>query len=279
LAPAGLPDLLAVEIQWRQASRANEPPRRNCADGARESHLGLGAGGGGTLSQTRISVSPRTMRHYWPENLQPSPRPSGQRWATFVRNHAKAMVACDFVVVVTARFRILYVFVVMEVGSRKLLHVNATSHPTSSWTLQQLREAIPSDHGYRWLIHDRSGIFSTDLVGSVDALGVIILRTPVQAPEANAYCERLIDSLRRECLDWFIPLSEKHLRKLVREWSAHYNHGRPHLSLGPGIPDPPRGLLVKQQPGRHIIPYNSLIRKRPILGGLHHEYCFEEVAP
>jgi transposase InsO family protein len=202
-------------------------------------------------------------------------------WTTTDANvgSAKELVqACDFAVAVTARFRILYVFVLMEVGSRKLLHVNVTPHPTSLWTLQQLREAIPSDHGYRWLIHDRCGIFSTDLDRSVDALGVATLRTPVRAPKANAYCERLIGSLRRECLDWFIPLSEKHLRRLVREWSAHYNHGRPHLSLGPGIPDPPRGLPVKQRPGGHIIPNNYLIKKRSILGGLHHEYRLEEVA-
>jgi hypothetical protein len=80
---------------------------------------------------------------------------------TFVHNHAKAIVACDFAVVVTLRFQVLYVFVVMEIGSRKLLHINATAHPTSAWTVQQLR-AIPSDHGYRWLIHDRSGIFSPE---------------------------------------------------------------------------------------------------------------------
>ena len=123
-----------------------------------------------------------------------------------MRNHARAIVACDFVVAVTLRFCILYVFVVMEVGSRKLVHVNATPHPTSSWSLQQLREAIPSDHGYRWLIHDRSGIFSEDLNHSIEPLGIEVLKTPVRAPKANAYCERMIGSLRRECLDWFIPL-------------------------------------------------------------------------
>jgi putative transposase len=136
---------------------------------------------------------------------------------TFVRNHGKAIVACDFAVAVTLRFRILYVFVVMEVGSRRILHVNVTPHPTSSWTLQQLREAIPSDHGYRWLIHDRSGIFSEALDRNVNTFGVAVLKTPIRAPKANAYCERLIGSLRRECLDWFIPLNERH----VRSWPAN----------------------------------------------------------
>ncbi len=132
-----------------------------------------------------ISVSPRTVRAYWPQGQEPTRAPSSQRWMTFVRNHAQTIVACDFVVAVTLRFRILYVFLVMEVGSRKLLCVNATSRPTSSWTLQQLREAIPSDDRYRWLIHDRSRIFSEDLDRSINDLGIEILKTPARAPKAN----------------------------------------------------------------------------------------------
>jgi len=197
-----------------------------------------------------ISVSPRTVRAYWPEDLSPNRGPSSQRWMTFVRNHAQAIVACDFVVAVTLRFRILYVFVVMEVGSRKLLHVNATPHPTSSWTLQQLREAIPSHHRYRWLIHDRSGIFSEDLNHSVETLGIEVLKTPVRAPKANAYCERLIGSLRRECLDWFIPMNERHLRKLAREWAVHYNQGATTQKSGTRHPRPsarPAGHTTNSQ--------------------------------
>src|SRR5690348_11658981 len=150
-----------------------------------------------TGNQLGISVSPRTVPAYWPDELRPN-RSSSQRWMTFVRNRARAIVACDFVVAVTLRFRILYVFLVMEVGSRKLVHVNVTAHP-SSWALQQLREAISSEQAYRWLIHDRSGIFSEGLDRAIENLGVEVLKTPVRAPPANAYCERLIGSLRREC--------------------------------------------------------------------------------
>jgi transposase InsO family protein len=103
-------------------------------------------------------------------------------------------------VAVTARFRVIYVVVLMEVGTRKLVHVNVTAHPTAAWTLQQFREAIPSDHRYRWVIHDRSGIFSRDLDQAVRFLGVQALRTPIGAPKANAYCERLIGTIRRERL-------------------------------------------------------------------------------
>ena len=119
--------------------------------------------------------------------------------------------------------RLLYVFLVMEVGNRRILHCNVTAHPTATWTLQQFREAIPSDHTYRFLIHDRDSIFSAEVDDALAAFGLKILRTPVQAPKANAYCERLIGSMRRECLDWVIPLNEKHLRRILREWVVHYN--------------------------------------------------------
>jgi len=135
-----------------------------------------------------ISLSPRTVAKYIPKPPDRDPRGRGdQRWATFVRNHAEAIVACDFCTAVTATFRTLYVFVVMEVGSRRLLHVNVTAHPTADWTLRQLREALPGGHSYRLLIHDRDSIYSCHLDESITALGVNVLRTPKQAPRANAF--------------------------------------------------------------------------------------------
>jgi hypothetical protein len=115
-----------------------------------------------------------------------------------VRNHAQAIVACDFCVVVTATFRLLYVFVLMEHATRRMLHINVTVHPTAPWTLQQLREAIPSDHSYRFLIHDRDSIFSAQLDQQVRNFGLKVLKTPVRSPQANARCERLLGTLRRE---------------------------------------------------------------------------------
>jgi len=230
----------------------------------------------------RILVSPRTVRSYWPS--QPSPRGTGrtssQDWRTFVHNHAESLVACDFLAAVTARFQVLYVLVVLEVGSRRILHYNVTAHPAPGWTVQQFREAFPSDHSYRFLIHDHDSIFSTEVDAELKSFGLKVLRTPVQAPKANAFCERLIGTVRRECLDYVIPLSEKHLRKTLREWVTHYNQGRPHSALGPGIPADTKARLwrLMSHTRRHELPGDSRITTREILGGLHHEYELERTA-
>jgi transposase InsO family protein len=227
-----------------------------------------------------VFVSPRTVRAYWPPNTnhRGPMRTSSQRWSTFVRNHAKAIVASDFLVSVTAGFRVLYGFVAMEIGSRRILHFNVTQHPTSAWTLQQFREAIPGDHRYRFLIHDRDSIFSAGLDKALSNFGLKVLRTPVQSPKANAYCERLIGTIRRECLDHMIPLSEKHLRKILREWVAHYNRGRPHASLGHGIPESVQKPVVRLRKHRHELPAACRIRVKDVLAGLHHEYSLESEA-
>lgn len=228
------------------------------------------------LLKLGLRVSPRTVGKY----LKRQPRPRGshdQRWSTFVRNHADAIVACDFFVSITARFRILYVFVAMEIGSRRILHFNVTEHPTAEWTLQQLRETLPGDHSYRFLLHDRQGSFSAELDDQVQNLSVRVLRSPVRAPTANAHCERLIGSMRRECLDFVIPIDEWHLRRTLRQWSTHYNSGRPHRALGPGIPEA-RDRKLPLCNRRHKIPVGSRLASKPVLGGLHHEYYWENNA-
>jgi transposase InsO family protein len=232
------------------------------------------------LLKLGLHVSPRTVRKYMPKRRDRSPgtRIQSQRWATFVRNHAQAIVACDFCVAITATFRLLYVFVVMEHASRRLLHVNVTAHPTAEWTLQQLREAVPSDHGFRFLLHDRDSIFSQALDRHIGNLGLRVLQTPPQAPQSNAICERLLGTLRRECLDFLMPLTENHLRRLLNAWRRYYNAGRPHLSLGPGIPQPPLSLPAALQAHRHRISEHQRVEANPILGGLHHEYRLGEKA-
>jgi putative transposase len=138
-----------------------------------------------------------------------------QCWRTFVRNHAQAIEACDFCVVVTATFKRLYVFMVIEHASRKILHTNVTAHPTALWTLQQFRDAIPAEHAYRFLIHDRDAIFSRDLDQRVRHLGLRVLKPSVRSSQAKLLCERLLGKLRRKCLDFLIPLTEHHLRRFL----------------------------------------------------------------
>jgi len=208
----------------------------------------------------------------WPK---PTPgRPRGdQRWSTFLRNHAQAIVACDFFGAITATFRQIYVFVVMHQSSRRLLHFNVTSHPAADWTLQQLRQTFGTDEAFRYLLHDRDSIFSEGLDRSIAALGLRVLKSPPRSPKANALCERLIGTIRRECLDWLIPLSEHHLRSLLKMWAVHYNRSRPHMGLGPGIPDPPApSSRAHIERGRHRLDAGACLRVKSILGGLHHEY-------
>jgi transposase InsO family protein len=269
---------------WRWKSRPGRPPipadlqaliRRMAQDNptwgeeriANELLLKLG-----------LQVSPRTVRKYMPKRVDSGrgKRATSQHWRTFVRNHAQAIVACDFCVVVTATFRLLYVFVVMEHATRRILHCNATAHPTASWTLQQLREAIPAKHAYRFLIHDRDSIFSQQLDQHIRHLGLRVLKTPPRAPQANAICERVLGTLRQECLDLMIPLTEPHLRRILMEWVRHYNAGRPHMSLGPGIPQPPPLLPVTLHAHRHRLLPHLRVVAQSVLGGVHHEYELAE---
>ena len=225
------------------------------------------------LVKLGIRVSPRTVGKYMPR--RPAGQPRGdQRWSTFLKNHAKAILACDFFVTVTATFRMLYVFVVIEHGTRRLAHVNVTAHPSADWTLQQLREVIGDKDGRnKYLIHDRDRIFARHLDDSIRALGVEVLRSPIASPKANSIAERVIGTIRRECLDWMIPMSEVHLRSILREWTSHYNQGRPHSSLGPGVPDPPKECVkVPKSTSRHRLAAGALVLVISVLGGLHREF-------
>jgi putative transposase len=264
------------KLFWRLKSRPGRPPippqlqalirqlaRENPLWGqeriANELRLKLG-----------IEVSPRTVRKYLPHSRRGRPC-GGPNWSTFLRTHARGLLACDFFVAVTANFRLLYVFVVIEHGTRRLLHWNVTRHPSAAWTLQQLREVAGLESRHRFLIHDRDSIFSAELDRSIGALGIRVLKSAPRCPRMNAVCERVIGTIRRECLDWLIPLSEAHLRAVLRSWVQHYNRGRPHMALGPGIPDPPLTPIARAT-SRHRRGESYMVRADPVPGGLHHEY-------
>jgi putative transposase len=262
---------------WRWKSRAGRPPipkelRELIRGMARENPVwGQERIANELLLKLGLRVSPRTVAKYMP---RPAPgRPRGdQLWSTFLSNHAGAIIACDFLVAVTCTFRVVYVLVVIEHRSRRLIHFNVTAHPTAQWTRQQLREAVGYDERYEYLLHDRDAIFSAELDESIRGLGLRVLKSPPRSPKANSICERVIGTLRRECLDWLIPLSEAHLRQTLRSWVAHYNRGRPHSALGPGVPDPPADLFVPLSKSRHRLDDFCSVHAKAILGGLHHEY-------
>jgi len=179
-------------------------------------------------------------------------------------------------VAVTATFRLVYVFLVLEIGTRRIVHWNVTEYRTAEWTSQQFRGFLTGDDPHRFVIHDRDAVFSPAVDDVLRSTNLRVLKTPPRVPQANAFCERLIGSARRECLDHFIPLNERHLRKVLGEWVSHYNRGRPHASLGPGIPEP-AALSVPRSAG-HQFPRGHRVAAKPILGGLHHEYRLEPVA-
>jgi putative transposase len=271
----------AFKMFWRWKSR--KPGRPALPKDLRELVLRM-ARENSTWSEERIAdelslklgirVSPRTVGKYL-ERGKPR-RGSGQRWTTFVRNHAQAIVACDFFVSVIASFRVVYVFGAMEIGSRRILYTNVTDHPSAGRTIQQFREFMAFDHPYRFVIHDRDTIFSacdSELKGFV----VLVLKTPGRAPKANAYCERLIGTIRRECLDFLIPLNEGHLKRILREYVSHYNRGRPYSALGPGLPEPPQAKVPAGQ-HRHRLHDGCRVNSTPVLGGLHYEYWPEKKA-
>jgi putative transposase len=143
------------------------------------------------------------------------------------------------------------------------------------WTAQQFRMVVSGESSHRFVVHDRDSTYSESVDRTLETMGLTVVKTPVRAPQANAFCERLIGSIRRECLDFVIPLSERHFRIVLSEWVPHYNRGRPHVSLGPGIPD---ARDVGPVASGHRIPDGHRVIAKSILAGLHHEYLLEQAA-
>jgi transposase InsO family protein len=135
---------------------------------------------------------------------------------------------------------------------------------------------VPDDREHRFVIHDRDSIYSEGVDRTLEAMGLTVLKTPARVPQANTFCERVIGTIRRECLDLVIPLTERHLRVILHEWIRHSNRGRPHSSLGPGLPDPPMDRVLTSS--GHQLPNGYHVVVTPILGGLHHEYWLEAAA-
>jgi hypothetical protein len=205
LAPCRLASVLALSDAPRPAADSLRASPFDSAHGQGKLFVGPGTHRQRTPAQARAAsfASYRSQVHAQAGAWPPARRST---LATFLRNHAQAIIACDFFVAVTATFRMVYVFVVIHHGSRRLLHQNVTSNPTAAWTLQQIRETIGFHAGYGYLLHDRDSIFSQCFDRSVEALALRVLRSPPRSPKANAICERLIGTIRRDCLNWLDPI-------------------------------------------------------------------------
>ena len=188
--------------------------------------------------------------------------PPSQTWRSFLRNHAKDLVAVDFFTVPTATFRILFVLVVLHHDRRRILHVNVTGHPTAIWTPRQLLEVCGCEKAPQYLLRDRDSIYGQRFQRQTHALGVTEVLTAPRSPWQNPYAERVIGSIRRECMNHVIVLGERHLRRILNSYIAYYNKARTHLSLHKDAPD----VRPIQLPGQGKVV--ELAR----VGGLHHEY-------
>jgi transposase InsO family protein len=217
----------------------------------------------GELLKLGIEISEVTVSRYMPE--VPAPMGSRQRWATFFRNHLHETLAIDFAVVPTATFGILYVFFVLSLDRRRVLHFNVTRHPTAEWTAQQVVEACAFDLPGRFLIRDNDKIYGKVFSDRVDGLGLEQIRTAFRSPWQNGFAERWIASLRRDCLDHIIPINERQLRRVIRSYVNYYHADRTHLGLDK---DAPKERPIEPQEIGAIV---ALPRVR----GLHHRYTRE----
>jgi transposase InsO family protein len=172
------------------------------------------------------------------------------------------IAAVDFFTVPTATFRTLYVFLVLSLDRRRVVHFNVTAKPTAAWTSLQLIQAFPFDSAPKYLIRDRDGVYGQKVIDTLDLLRIEQIVTAPRSPWQNGFCERVIGTIRRECLDHVIVLNESHLRRVLKEYLAYYHGSRTHLGLEKDAPDPRK--IQPQDVG-------PLIGK-PVLGGLHHSY-------
>ncbi len=194
---------------------------------------------------------------------KPGPRqPSSPSWGAFWRNHLPEIAAVDFFVVPTATFRLLYCFLVLSPDRRRVVHFNVTAHPSAAWTAQQIVEAFPFEEAPKYLVRDNDGIYGDVFRRRIAGLGIEDVRIAPRSPWQNPYVERLIGTIRRECLNHVIVLNEAHLKRILAAYFKYYHEARPHQGLNDNAPEP-----------REIEPpERGAVVARPMVGGLHHRY-------
>ena len=213
----------------------------------------------GELRMLGFSVSERTISR-WMRRAPRNPE-AAKRWLTFLRNHREAIAAMDFFTVPTLTFNLLYCFFVISHDRRRILHLNVTRHPTSSWIVQQLREAFPYQSLLRFLLFDHDQKYGLEVSAVIRSMNMACVQTSIQSPWQNGVAERWVESCRRDLLDHVIALNEHHLKRLLSEYIRYYHDDRTHLGLN------------KETPGGRV---RSAVRGRVVsharLGGLHHRY-------
>ena len=212
----------------------------------------------GELLKLGIDVSQATVSKY----MARYQKPPSQTWRTFLENHADCLAGIDFFTVPTATFRILYVFIVLSHDRRQIVHFNVTAHPTAQWTAQQLVEAFPWDTAPKYLLRDRDGIYGEIVRRRINSLGIEEVVTAPRSPWQNPFTERVIGSIRRDCLNHVIVFDERHLRRVLRGYLDYYHTCRTHLSLKK---DPPYSRAIELTGSGNIVAF-------PRVGGLHHRF-------
>jgi len=186
--------------------------------------------------------------------------PPSQGWGTFLRNHAPNIAAVDLFVVPTIGFDLLYAFVIVRLNRRDLVWTNVTTNPTAEWIARQLTEAFPWDEAPHYLIRDRDRVYGDIVTRRLRAMGIRDKPIAPASPWQNSFAERLIGSIRRECVDHVVVLSEAHLRRILQTYARYYNEIRTHRSLN------------KDAPVSRLVQRTGNVKSHPILGGLHHQY-------
>ena len=211
----------------------------------------------GELLKLGIDVAQSTVAKY----MARSGRGRSQTWKTFLQNHSAGIGAMDFLIVPTVGFRLLFVLVILRHERRRLISLSVTAHPTADWIARQIIDAFPWDEAPEYMIRDRDGCYGQAVTKRLAAMGIRDHPTPRRSPWQNGHAERLIGSIRRECLDHIVVFGEAHLRRILAAYAGYYNELRTHLSLG------------KDSPRCRPIQRLGQLAARPILGGLHHQYC------
>ena len=215
----------------------------------------------GELMMLGYWVSESTVARYM---IKRRGRPT-QNWKTFVRNHLHETAAIDFLTVPSIFFKNIYVFVVLSLDRRRIVHINVTQHPTAAWTARQLIQAFPFESAPRFIIRDRDNIYGHEVRHALHLLDVEEKVITARSPWQNGYCERVVGTLKRECLNHMIVFGENHLRRILKSYLKYYHEDRTHLGLDKGTPS---GRVVEP-------PDRGEVRREPRVGGLHSRYTRE----